>query len=158
MTNSLLSFGLSLCLFLFSLWLPAIGYTDPMSELPGAKTGLVVLEEGMLVAPVALWKTITLDEVESAGMIAWFANPVLLLAWMLILSGWRRPALIASRAAFFLSLLFFVSGDLPLDHTQTMRNTHGSFGFYVWVMSMAAAWYAASKIPPKDRADPTNVA
>lgn len=154
MTNPLLSVGLSLCPYLFSLWLPAIGYTDLVSGLPGAKTGFDALTEGMMVAPISLLKPITFDGVAYGGTIAWIAKPMLLFAWILILSGARRPAVIASRSALFLSLLFFVSADLPIEHSKEMRNMHGSVGFYVWVMSMAAAWCAAAKLPPKNSPEP----
>ena len=146
--DRLILLGPSVCLLLLSLALPAIGYIDPSSELPGSTTGYVALTQGWLIAFVGLWDTITLDEVGRVGSIAWFANPALAIAWIFLLLRAPRPALIAGRTALVLGLLFFVCPDLPIDHSKEMRNMHGSFGFYVWILSMAAAWHAATKLLP----------
>ena len=105
----------------------------------------------MLIALVGLWEIISLDDIEQGGTIAWFANPALLLTWIFLLLRARRPALIASRTALILSLFFFVCPDLPIDHSKEMRNMHGSVGFYAWMISIAVAWHAASRLLPATR-------
>ncbi len=152
-TTRLILVGPSLCLFLLSLALPAIAYIDPNSALPGYTTGWAALTEGMVIGFMGLWETVTLDDISRFGSISWFASPVLALAWVLLMLRLRRPAVIAGRAAFFLSLLFFICPALPIDHSKEMRNMHGTYGFYVWVTSMALAWHAASRLLPHQTTD-----
>ncbi len=73
------------------------------------------------------------------GVVAWFANPLIAVSWMLIwLRSARVVALCAALSALLLSLSFLLHSEIMTDEGggRTAITGYGS-GYWLWVSSMA---------------------
>lgn len=132
----------SAALYAASLILPAIAETYP--------GGMRIDEQGYLILAMG-WMGILI------GQVGWFANPVWLLAVVLL---WRRRwtgAARASGAAVLLGAVSFAlySTGIPSDSGDTIK-AGLLIGFWVWWSSL---WVlAAGAVTLRRRARPTEVA
>jgi hypothetical protein len=117
--------------WLAALALPAMG--------AGGRTfdGLEVLERG--------W------EGSSRAVLAWYANPLFVLAAVFGLSRYRRSAVAVAFAAFALALSSFATNELAALTGAAVPQVTLYAGFYVWLAAYAAlcAWavLAARSVP-----------
>lgn len=115
----------SLGLAVLSLWLPAI-------EGSGFPTlsGLDVLRRG---APA--WRD---------GVVAWYANPALVIALVLCWLERFRIAFLAALIALALALSSFWAGSLAASFGRSVPAFGFGTGFYVWLAAFVLAPLAAA--------------
>jgi hypothetical protein len=79
-----------------------------------------------------------------AGLPYWFANPLLIGAWIALALGKRKSALILSGVALGLALLFLLERRILVSEAPTYAAVTGyGAGYWLWVASMAAAFASA---------------
>jgi hypothetical protein len=108
-----------------SLALPAVRVTGGPSL-----SGYEILEQGM-----SAWRD---------GVLAWYANPVLLAA---VVFGWRRHfrwALVAALVGLALALSSFSASAFAESAGRSVPPFGFAAGFYVWLCAFAAAAVAGS--------------
>lgn len=114
-----------LVLFIVSLWLPAIeGAGFP------AFSGLDVLRQG-----ASGWRD---------GVVAWYANPLILVA---LLASWFRQfrfSLIAALAGTLLALSSFSAEWMAESAGRSVPSFQFAIGFYVWLLAFVFAVVAAA--------------
>lgn len=114
----------ALFFFILSLWLPAIdGAGFP------AFSGLDVLRQG-----ASGWRD---------GVVAWYANPVLIVA---LLACWFRQfrfALIAAIAGTLLGLSSFTAEWAAETAGRSVPTFHFGIGFYLWLLAFGLVILAA---------------
>jgi hypothetical protein len=124
----LATLGASCLLFIIACCLPCL-YTLDSNMKHDAMFGIGILLTG--------WSGVFV------GIFAWFANPLLFLAWLLILCRlWRTAALMTLLAMLLASQTFTIFfRTLPADEGDVNHYTIQSFGigFYFWVASLLIA-------------------
>lgn len=73
------------------------------------------------------------------GVVAWFANPMLLIGIVAHVRGWRRSALAFSAAGLALALSSYWSGDIAALFGRPVPALSFAAGFYCWVAAHLAA-------------------
>jgi uncharacterized membrane-anchored protein len=124
-TAAIVAVAASLLLFLARLLLDAF-YIDRPDNPRAWSLGFGLLLVGWLAV---------LD-----GVPAWLANPAVLCAWILLLIGFRRAALVSAGLALALALSFLRCHQVLTDSAGTYSRITGyGPGYWLWVSSMAAA-------------------
>ena len=71
------------------------------------------------------------------GVLAWLANPLLLLSWILCLTDELRAAFIASAAALLLAMSFLLHSTIVASEAPTYEAVTGyGLGYWLWLASM----------------------
>ena len=112
------SLAVALLAWLAALFLPAIGAGGVTLD------GLDVLERG--------WEGL------SRAVLAWYANPLFVLAIVLRLQGYRRSAVAAAFAALALALSSFATNELAAMTGGTVPDVTLHAGFYFWLGAYVA--------------------
>ncbi len=122
------SFGLvaiSVCLLAIACVLPVLKFAEPNQETWFGWSVLFIGAFGIFI-----------------GQFAWFANPILALAWLAcLLRWWIASAVIALFALVIaLSSLMIVGQRIPMDEGGVRHSTVGYLhvGFYVWLLAFLA--------------------
>lgn len=89
------------------------------------------------------------------GIVAWLANPALLLAWIFTLSRKRRvEAVICSLAALGLALSFLSVKEMDRDEAgHHAKIISYGLGYWLWIGSIATA-YAGSMVAGFRKGEP----
>lgn len=121
-----LAVAASVLLFLVSLPLDAF-YIDRAADPCAWSLGFGLLLVGWIAA---------LD-----GVPAWLANPALLAAWISLLIGFRRTAVVSAALALLLALSFLLCQQVLTSEAGHYSRVSGyGYGYWFWVSSMAAAF------------------
>jgi len=122
MTAQRLLLAAAVLAWLAALKLPAIGAGGMTFD------GFAVLERG--------W------EGASRAVLAWYANPLFVIAIVLGLQRYRRTAVVAAFAALMLALSSFATNELAALTGRTVPDVTLLAGFYVWLAAHAllCAW------------------
>ncbi len=123
----------SLLLFVVSLWLPPFR-VEAADPYPWPRGWLVLLMGWLGIAD---------------GMLAWFANPLLLAAWLL---AWRRrrgATIVTAALALLLGLSFLLNSQISVDEAGNQSPLHhdGS-GYWLWLGSLAAILLCGAALRP----------
>lgn len=124
---------------LFALSLPQDGY--------------YIARDGMGKADPA-WGLLLIGWLGMGETLAWFANPMLLAAWLMI---WRKqgiPAIVAASLSLVLSLSFLLNDTIICDEAGNRSPIIGyGYGYWLWIASIVVAFTGAvvtfSEKPPK---------
>ncbi len=126
----------SVGVFAVSLVLPAFSYVTEGDRYQ-AFTGIVALGLGVLPAFTALF-SLPSGDLSFLPMLAWFANPMLLAAWVATGMNWRRGALGFGLASLALGLGFAFARHLQMQEGTT-KNVWLGAGYYTWIAAMVVA-------------------
>ena len=139
----LLAIASSILLFGASLAVPAF-YSEGSSQTAGWSALLI----GWVPAFFGVLGLLQLN-FEMWTCLAWFANPMLLVCWVLVIQK-RRRALAFGVAGSGLALVFLATRSLPAgDHT--LRNVVPGIGYWLW---MASTWTAIVAAALTERREP----
>jgi hypothetical protein len=150
--------GISLMLFVLSLYLDAARFT----ENPGTANAQLITHSGFVMFFMALFGPFY-------GNFAFFANPLLLVGWLMISAQKYRGAAITLFIAFLFTLQTHSLHSQRIYEDEGGVNfsymTHLLPGWYVWLLSilfpLAAAIYFkwfAPKVPHAPTPEPTPLA
>ncbi|MFL6660520.1 MAG: hypothetical protein ACJ8GW_20710 [Massilia sp.] len=130
---------LSIALFALSLALPAFSSSSG-GHYPGAQA-LVV---GMVEAILGFFMTLVHPSSfgESVPLLSWFANPLLLLAWIGIVASKPPLARITSVLALVFWALFLAARSIPTGSTS-LEGIRTGIGYWVWFASILVALVAS---------------
>lgn len=83
------------------------------------------------------------------GHFGWYANPLMVIAWICLLARWQRAAQVLATLACFMvmsSLSLIVMG-LPKNEANIGSLSWDAFlpGYYLWVLGHAAGWIATMR-------------
>lgn len=123
-TNGLarLFVGVSILLFLASLTQNPCRWASP-NESDGQHFGCLAF---LLIGWVGVF----------GGIVAWLANPALLLAWIFTFSRYRRvEAIVCSVAALGLALSFLAVKEIPGDNGSAKIISY-ALGYWLWIGSI----------------------
>jgi len=126
-TNGLarLFVGVSILLFLASLTQNPCRWASP-NESDGQYFGCLAF---LLIGWVGVF----------GGIVAWLANPALLLAWIFTFSRYRRvEAIVCSVAALGLALSFLAVKEIPGDNGSAKIISY-ALGYWLWIASIVMA-------------------
>ncbi len=77
------------------------------------------------------------------GAVAWFANPLLLASWILLVCGLSRVALWIAGGALLTGLSFLTIDSLLISEAPTFAHiTRLGAGYWLWLVSMGLAMVA----------------
>jgi UDP-N-acetylmuramyl pentapeptide phosphotransferase/UDP-N-acetylglucosamine-1-phosphate transferase len=136
--------GLSFFVMIASVLLFAVSLTQD---------GYYIARDGFDKADPA-WGLLLIGWLGMGETLAWFANPMLLAAWLLT---WRKqgiPAIVAASLALVLSLSFLLTDKILCDEAGNRSPIIGyGYGYWLWIASIVVAFVAAvatfSERPPK---------
>jgi hypothetical protein len=77
------------------------------------------------------------------SVLAWWANPVLLAAWLTIFSRARGPAIILTMIALLLASSFLFMKTVPGGGAEDQEIVGVGLGYWLWLASLGAAFVAA---------------
>lgn len=137
----ILTILLSASLFVGSLALPA--FHSGGDGVPTATTtGLTALCMGWFPALFGLIG-LPRGNVEYLGMLAWFANPLLLVSCICVGIGWRLGGVMFAGLAVPTALIFLSCRTIPIPNNQTLTHIVPGTGYSLWIASMVVALVGA---------------
>lgn len=152
---------LGLLLFFASLALPA--FHSDKGELPG--WGALII--GWFPTAFGVF-TGAHNSSEWLGTLAWFANPLLMLAWLFMAMRKRWAGLVLALATVGTGCLIFQLKTVIVPENGTLNQVVPEMGCFVWLAAMAVAVLSAlcsllvkpaqsSPLPAQERLEPTGL-
>lgn len=128
---------LSLLLFFASLALPAF-HSDK-----GVQPGWGALIIGWFPAAFGVF-TGAHNTSEWLGTLAWFANPLLMLAWLFLAMKKRWVGLVLTLVTIATGSLFFQLKTIIVPENGTLNQVVPEIGCYIWLAAMGVALASAA--------------
>jgi hypothetical protein len=138
--------GVSVVLYVIALAWPAFSYTEGAGDVRRNFEGLQALNWGWLAALGGM-----VGMPFGVGAIAWFANPMLCIAWIAGASNSRFTALCASGAALFAAVMFLAMHDLDSSSGASFHNIAVGRGYFAWLASIIVVGYSAARTGEVER-------
>jgi hypothetical protein len=138
--------GVSVVLYVIALAWPAFSYTEGAGDVRRNVEGWQALMQGWL-----LTLGVMAGMPFGVGAIAWFANPLLCIAWIASASNSRFTALCASGAALFAAVMFLAVHNLVSSGTVSFHTIVAGRGYFAWLASIIVVGYAAARTGEVER-------